>query len=110
MNKQFITITKNALKRLHDLSLSKPDALGIKVGVKKGGCSGLKYTIDYANSVNPSDEVVEQEGVKIFIEANALLHILGTEMDYVQDKFRSEFVFKNPNEKSRCGCGQSFGL
>lgn len=85
----------------------KPSA-GIKIGVRTKGCSGLSYTLEYADEVNKFDEVVEARGVKILIDPKALMFILGTEMDFKDEKLQSGFVFNNPNEKGRCGCGESF--
>ena len=81
--------------------------VGLRVGVKKGGCAGMEYTMDYVETVNPADEAVEDKGVKIFIEPMAVLFLLGTEMDYKTEKFSSGFVFNNPNQTGACGCGES---
>ena len=81
---------------------------GLKIGVAPKGCSGNSYVLDYATEIGPHDEVVEDKGVTIIIDPKAALFIFGTEIDYVQDKLKAGFVFKNPNEKGRCGCGESF--
>jgi iron-sulfur cluster assembly protein len=81
---------------------------GIRIGVRTKGCSGLSYTIEYADEANKFDEVVEAKGVKVLIDPKAVMFILGTEMDFKQDKLQSGFTFTNPNEKGRCGCGESF--
>ena len=81
--------------------------LGVRVGVMNGGCAGMSYTMDYAEAATPLDEVVEDKGVKIFIDPKAILFLIGTEMDFVQEKFGARFVFKNPNETDACGCGES---
>jgi iron-sulfur cluster assembly protein len=78
------------------------------VGVKPQGCSGMSYFVEYADEQNATEDLVEDKGVKIFIDPAAILFLIGSEMDYVEDKFNSGFVFNNPNEKGRCGCGESF--
>tara|TARA_B100000530_G_scaffold222021_1_gene142759 strand:- start:542 stop:820 length:279 start_codon:yes stop_codon:yes gene_type:complete len=90
--------------------MSKADntAIGVRVGVKSGGCAGMSYMMEYAKEAKKNEEVIEDKGVKVFIDANAVMYLLGTEMDYKKDKFSSQFVFKNPNETERCGCGESF--
>ena len=88
-------------------SRDKP-AAGVRVGIRTKGCSGLSYTLEYADEKGAHDEVVEEKGVTVFIDPKATLFIIGTQMDYVADKLQSGFVFTNPNEKGRCGCGESF--
>jgi iron-sulfur cluster assembly protein len=83
---------------------------GVRVGVTNGGCAGMSYTMDYAESANPLDEIVEDRGVKIFIEPKAILFLLGTEMDFVTDKLAARFVFNNPNQTAACGCGESVSI
>ena len=83
---------------------------GVRVGVKNGGCAGMEYTMEYAESVGPTDEVVEDKGVKLLIDPKAVLFLLGTEMDCKVDKLSSQFVFNNPNQTSACGCGESVQL
>ena len=80
----------------------------LELGVKSGGCAGMSYMMEYAKEAKKNEEVIEDKGVKVFIDANAVMYLLGTEMDYKKDKFSSQFVFKNPNETERCGCGESF--
>ena len=104
-----ITITEQAVERIQVLldGRGKP-SLGIRIGVNTKGCSGLSYTLEFADEMNPLDETLTVKDVKIFIDPKATLFILGTEMDFVEDKMQSGFVFNNPNEKGRCGCGKSF--
>jgi iron-sulfur cluster assembly protein len=105
------TITPRAFERVRGLlqERSRP-AMGVRIGVRARGCSGLSYTMEYAESVTSGDSCVEQDGLNIFIEPKAMLYIVGTEMDYVESPAHSGFVFNNPNEKGRCGCGQSFHI
>jgi iron-sulfur cluster assembly accessory protein len=103
-----ITLTPNALARVKELMSKNTEMAGLRVGVKQRGCNGLSYTLEYAKEKLKFDEVVEQNGVKVFIDAKAQLTLLGTEMDYVKDELNSEFVFYNPNIKGTCGCGESF--
>jgi len=107
--KQALTVTDAAAERIQALlaGRGKPSA-GVRVGVRARGCSGLSYTLEYADQKDPMDELVEQHGVTVLIDPKATLFILGTEMDYVEEKLQSGFVFRNPNEKGRCGCGESF--
>jgi len=104
-----MTVTPAAVERIKALieNRAKPTA-GIRIGVRSKGCSGLSYTLEYADSQQPMDEVVETEGVKILIDPKASLFLIGTEMDYAEEQLKSGFVFKNPNEKGCCGCGESF--
>ena len=83
---------------------------GVRVGVKNGGCAGMSYTMEYAETANPLDEVVEDKGVKVLIDPKAVLFLLGTEMDYKTDKLSSQFVFSNPNQTGSCGCGESVAI
>ena len=107
--KQAITLTDNAASRIKDImSKDEKKSLGVRVGVKSGGCAGMSYIMEYAKEINPSDEVIEDKGVKIFIDPGAIMYLLGTEMDYKKEQFSSSFIFKNPNETERCGCGESF--
>lgn len=109
MAKPIITISDAALNRVKNLlaSRGKPSA-GIKIGVRARGCSGLSYTVEYADEVSKFDDVVEKDGVKIIIDPKAVMFLLGTEMDFVEEQLKSGFTFRNPNEKGRCGCGESF--
>jgi iron-sulfur cluster assembly protein len=104
-----VSISKAALERLKSLlsSRGKP-SLGVRIGVKTKGCSGNAYTLEFSDVHQSTDEVIQEEGITIFIDPKAILYIIGTQMDYVEEKLQSGFVFKNPNEKGRCGCGESF--
>lgn len=84
--------------------------VGVRVGVKNGGCAGMEYTMDYAEQIAPLDEVIEDQGVKVLVEPKAVLFLLGTEMDYVTDKLSARFVFNNPNQTDACGCGDSVSI
>ena len=109
--KQVITLTDNAASRIKDImSKDENKSLGVRVGVKSGGCAGMSYIMEYAKEINPSDEVIEDKGVKVFIDPGAIMYLLGTEMDYKKEQFSSSFIFKNPNETERCGCGESFKI
>ncbi|XP_034114110.1 iron-sulfur cluster assembly 1 homolog, mitochondrial isoform X2 [Drosophila sulfurigaster albostrigata] len=105
-----LTLTPAAVQRIKSLLHDKPDVIGLKVGVRQRGCNGLSYTLDYANTKDKMDEEVLQDGVKVFIDKKAQLSLLGTEMDFVESKLSSEFVFNNPNIKGTCGCGESFSM
>ncbi|MBW7851218.1 MAG: iron-sulfur cluster assembly accessory protein [Rhodospirillales bacterium] len=104
-----LVLTDAAAERVKALlaKRGKPSA-GIRIGVRSKGCSGMSYTLEYADERNQFDEVVEDKGVTVLIDPKATMFILGTEMDFVDDKMQSGFVFRNPNEKGRCGCGESF--
>lgn len=106
-----LTLTDRAAERVRELMANneKPVA-GLRVGVKTGGCSGLAYFIEYADAAEAAEEVIEDKGVKLFIDPKSIIYLLGTEMDYHQDKLQSGFTFSNPNEKDRCGCGESFRI
>lgn len=110
-----IKVTEKAADRISVLlnQRGKPSA-GIKVGVRSGGCSGLSYTIEYADEVGEFDEVVKvphgDEEMSILIDPKAIMYLIGTEMDFVEEKMKSGFTFVNPNEKGRCGCGESFSV
>ncbi len=106
-----IRLTDAAAARIKDIMANaEVPYAGVRVGVANGGCAGMSYTMDYAESAAPLDEVVEDKGVKIFIEPKAILFLLGTEMDFVRDKLAARFVFKNPNQTAACGCGESVSL
>ena len=107
--KQVISLTETAALRIKEImSKDENKSIGVRVGVKSGGCAGMSYIMEYAKEIKPNDEVIEDKGVKVFIDPGAIMYLLGTEMDYKKDQFSSSFVFKNPNETERCGCGESF--
>jgi len=111
MTKQIISLSENAAKRIKEImSGAEKQSLGVRVGVKSGGCAGMSYVMEYAKEINPNDEIIEDKGVKVFIDSAAVMYLLGTEMDYKKDDFSSSFIFKNPNETERCGCGESFKI
>jgi iron-sulfur cluster assembly protein len=106
---QIIKLSDNAASRIKEImSNAEKDALGVRISVKSGGCAGMSYVMEYTKEANPSDEVIEDKGVKVYIDSAAILYLLGTEMDYKKEEFSSSFVFNNPNETERCGCGESF--
>ncbi|TMJ25481.1 MAG: iron-sulfur cluster assembly accessory protein [Alphaproteobacteria bacterium] len=104
-----MSVTPAAAERAKALieSRGKP-TVGIRIGVRSKGCSGMSYTLEFADKQEPMDEVVETGGIRLLIDPKASLFLIGTEMDYEEEKLKSGFVFKNPNEKGRCGCGESF--
>lgn len=106
-----IRLSETAAARIRDI-IAEADGRyqGVRVGVTNGGCAGMSYTMDYAEAPAPYDEIVEDQGVKIFIDAKAVLFLLGTEMDFIQEKFGARFVFNNPNQTSACGCGESVAI
>ena len=107
--KQVIKLTDNAAHRIKEImSKDNNKSIGVRVGVKSGGCAGMSYIMEYTKEANPNDEIIEEKGVKVFIDSSAIMYLLGTEMDYKKEEFSSNFVFKNPNETERCGCGESF--
>jgi len=111
MSEQIIKLSQNAAERIKAImSKAKDKAIGVRVGVKSGGCAGMSYIMEYAKDVKPNEEIIEDKGVKVLIDPKAIMYLLGTEMDYITEKFSSQFVFKNPNETERCGCGESFKI
>ena len=106
---QIIKLSDNAASRVKEImSGIESEVIGVRVAVKTGGCAGMSYVMEYAKEINPSDEVIEDKGVKVFVDSAAIMYLLGTEMDYKKEQFSSSFVFNNPNETERCGCGESF--
>ena len=109
MSEQVIKLSDNAANRIKEImSKAENTAIGVRVGVKSGGCAGMSYVMEYSKDVNPNDELIEDKGVKVYIDSAAVMYLLGTEMDYKKEDFSSSFVFNNPNETERCGCGESF--
>jgi|ERR1700736_4615418 iron-sulfur cluster assembly protein len=108
---QVMRLSEAAAARIREVlaSADRPIA-GVRVGVKNGGCAGMSYTMEYAEQVAPSDEVVEEKGVRVFVDPKAVLFLLGTEMDYKVERLSAQFVFNNPNQTSACGCGESVAL
>ena len=108
---QAMTLTPVAAERIRTLMASKGDGVaGLKIGVKKGGCAGMEYTMTWANEVGRLDEVIEADGARVIVDPAAILYLIGTEMDFKADKLASQFVFNNPNQQSACGCGESVQL
>ena len=112
MKSKIISITDSAADRIKEILSSAEDnsIKGVRVSVVTGGCAGMSYEMNYIKEINSSDEVVEDRGVKVFIDPKAIMYLLGTSMDYKKDKFSSSFVFNNPKETERCGCGESFKI
>ena len=105
-----VTMTGDAVRRVNALMAANPDALGVRIGVKKGGCAGMEYTLDLVREPQAGDDLVDVGGAKVFVNPQATLFLLGTEMDFEVTKLRTGFVFKNPNQSSACGCGESVEL
>jgi iron-sulfur cluster assembly protein len=112
MNSEILKVSQSAINRLKEIvSTSKEKSIkGVRISLKSGGCAGMTYDMNYVDQESKGDEILELEGLKIFIDPKAVMFILGTEMDYKTDKFSSSFIFKNPNEIERCGCGESFKI
>ena len=106
-----IKLSDNAALRIKEImSNAEKDSIGVRVSVKSGGCAGMSYVMEYTKELNPNDEVIEDKGVKVFVDSAAVMYLLGTEMDYKKEELSSSFVFNNPNETERCGCGESFKI
>ena len=106
-----VRLTDAAATRIQEImSASDGKYRGVRVGVMNGGCAGMSYTMDYADAAKPLDEIIEDKGVKIFIEPKAIMFLIGTEMDFVREKLGARFVFNNPNQTAACGCGESVSI
>jgi iron-sulfur cluster assembly protein len=106
-----IKLSDSAVNRIKEIMANdKSNAVGVRVGVKSGGCAGMSYVMEYTQKINPNDELIEDRGIKVFIDPSAVMYLLGTEMDYKKEELSSSFIFKNPNETERCGCGESFKI
>ena len=105
-----MSMTNAAAERVNAILATKGDALGLRVGIKKGGCAGMEYTVDLATETKPSEDQIEKNGARVFVAPEAVLFLLGTEMDYEETALRSGFTFRNPNQTSACGCGESVEL
>ena len=106
-----IKLSDNAALRIKEImSNAEKDSLCVRVSVKTGGCAGMSYVMEYTKEINPNDEVIDDKGVKVFVDSAAIMYLLGTEIDYKKEELSSSFVFNNPNETERCGCGESFKI
>ena len=106
-----IKLSDNAALRIKEImSNAEKESLGVRVSVKTGGCAGMSYVMEYTKELNPNDEIIEDKGVRVFVDSAAVMYLLGTEMDYKKEELSSTFVFNNPNETERCGCGESFKI
>jgi iron-sulfur cluster assembly protein len=107
---QVLKLTDRAAARIRAITAQKGETAGLRIGVKKGGCAGMEYTMELTADKKPFDEVVEHDGARVLIDAKAVIYLLGSEMDYKTDKLASQFVFTNPNQTGACGCGESVNL
>ena len=106
-----ISISDQASQRIKEIIANgNDDTIGLRIAVKSGGCAGYSYEMNYVSEINPNDEMIEQSGVKVFVDQAAIMFLLGSTMDFKKEKFKSGFVFVNPNETERCGCGESFSV
>lgn len=108
---QVMRVSDRAAERVREIIAGAAEPIvGVRVGVRKGGCAGMSYTMEYAKEIKPFDEVIEDKGVKVLVDPAAVMFLIGTEMDYKIDKLAAQFVFNNPNQTSSCGCGESVAL
>jgi iron-sulfur cluster assembly protein len=106
-----VRLSDAAATRIREIMAGSDGAYaGVRVGVVNGGCAGMSYTLDYADAAQPFEEVVEDKGVKVFIDPKAILFLIGTEMDFVREKLGNRFIFNNPNQTAACGCGESVSI
>ena len=106
-----LSVTAAAAAQLRKLiGKHNPESAGVRVAVREGGCNGMTYSMDFADEGDPADEVMEIDGVRLLIDPMSVMYLVGTEMDFVEEKLGASFVFRNPNEKGRCGCGESFSV
>ncbi len=110
MMPKVLTLTDAAASRVAALIAQKPGVKALKIGVKKGGCAGMEYTMTWADEIGKFDEIIEEKGAIVLIDPAAIMYLIGSEMDFKTDKLSSQFVFNNPNQKSACGCGESVNL
>ena len=103
-----ITVTQTAADRINDFLANRGKGVGLRLGVKTTGCSGMAYVIEFVDELNPEDEVFEDHGVKVIVDRKSLVYIDGTELDFTREGLNEGFKFNNPNEQAQCGCGESF--
>lgn len=108
MNNSIVNITDSAVKRAKFLLNNNPDLVGLRFSISKGGCSGMTYEVSLSKNINQGDEIVQRDGINFIIDPSAVMFLLGTTIDWKEDKFKKGFTFINPNETARCGCGESF--
>ena len=110
-NTPILSITDQASARVQEIVKgAESDVIGLRIGIKKAGCSGLKYNVEFAKEQQPFEDSIDVNGVRVLIDPAAVMFLVGTEMDWTEDKFNSSFVFNNPNETAKCGCGESFSI
>ena len=103
-----VTVTQAAADRINDFLASRGKGVGLRLGVKTTGCSGMAYVLEFVDELNPEDEVFEDHGVKVIVDKKSMVYIDGTELDFTKEGLNEGFQFNNPNEKAQCGCGESF--
>ena len=110
-NTPILSITDQASARVQEIVKgAESDVIGLRIGIKTAGCSGLQYNVEFAKEQQPFEDAIDVNGVRVLIDPAAVMFLVGTEMDWIEDKFNSSFVFNNPNETARCGCGESFSI